>query len=573
MPSDHRPATAPGRGSDDDLDIRIDTEEGGRSVACASVAGQDSSRLAQPAQSQAPFQSQAQLQQQAHLQDSPSAPPLHAHDPILDHSGLTSSPSPSRVPESVPSDARGSSGGGETSGPGHHPQSETRIDVPTSSSWVDVRPTLGAEGEGVGKPDDGGGTHGVDLSDRAASTVPRSSPPHTPRSSSIPTTTVITIEKPDPAPPTYTPATEPPPPPPPTYYPPAPRTPCIRIATCLCFPFYAVAYLLPLGLWTALRVLVRTLWDAVRAVGTALVWTASGVWTWVLAPLGAALGWFIRTCIVAPLRALGRAVGTYVLHPLHTAVVAVLRGVGWAVGRICAGVAAVGGVVGRCVGAVGGWVWTTVLAPLGHLLALLARGIHTAVLRPVWGAVTRVAGWMFAAVAAVGEGCWYVARTLGGVIAWGAVRVWRGVCVVARGVHAYVLTPVYRVVAAVAAGVWWVVTAVAGGCGWVVRTIGRAAARVGSAVWAGVRVVGRGVRDGLVVPVLAGLRAIGTGVHRYVLAPVWGGVAAVGRVVAEMGRAVVRGVEEVVVRPVAGVVKAVGEEIRGIFRSVAEVWK
>ncbi|MGW0764268.1 hypothetical protein [Streptomyces sp. NPDC002676] len=184
-----------------------------------------------------------------------------------------------------------------------------------------------------------------------------------------------------------------------------------------------VALRIPLRILMFVLVLpVRLLWDAVVAV-------ARFLWRYLLAPVGRAIGWVLYALFVVPLKWLYRFLLTPLGRALAWVYVHVLTPIGHGIMWVLAP-------VGRALAWVLYWItrilfvlpalalWRWILAPVGRFLAVIGRGIGTAL-----GHAWRVAG--------------HVSRAVGRVL--GTLARWIFLDPL-RWVYRTVLTPVGHVV-------------------------------------------------------------------------------------------------------------------------------
>ncbi|MFF0381636.1 hypothetical protein [Streptomyces sp. NPDC004286] len=225
--------------------------------------------------------------------------------------------------------------------------------------------------------------------------------------------------------------------------PPAPQPPegCLVVAVRLPVRIVVLVLVVPVRLlWDALVVagrylhatLLRPLGRALLWVGRALfVWPFVALWRWVLVPVGTALGWLGRVLVVVPLgwayvhllAPLGRAVYAYLLAPVG-------RGLAWLVRYLL--VVPARWLYLRVLMPALYWtlrvllvlpalaLWRWVLAPVGRVLAVVAREVADAL-----GHAWRIAGRVSLAVG----------RALGTLFRWIFVEP-------ARWVYRTILTPV-----------------------------------------------------------------------------------------------------------------------------------
>ncbi|MGV9323091.1 hypothetical protein [Streptomyces sp. NPDC003660] len=225
--------------------------------------------------------------------------------------------------------------------------------------------------------------------------------------------------------------------------PPAPQPPegCLVVAVRLPVRIVVLVLVVPVRLlWDALVVagrflhatLLRPLGRALRWVGRALfVWPFVALWRWVLAPVGTALRWLGHVLVVVPLcwayvhllAPLGRAVYAYLLAPVG-------RGLAWLVRYLL--VVPARWLYLRVLMPALYWtlrvllvlpalaLWRWVMAPVGRVLAVVAREVADAL-----GHAWRIAGRVSLAVG----------RALGTLFRWIFVEP-------ARWVYRTILTPV-----------------------------------------------------------------------------------------------------------------------------------
>ncbi|MGV9789739.1 hypothetical protein [Streptomyces sp. NPDC003435] len=225
--------------------------------------------------------------------------------------------------------------------------------------------------------------------------------------------------------------------------PPAPQPPegCLVVAVRLPVRIVVLVLVVPVRLvWDALVVagrylhatLLRPLGRALLWVGRALfVWPFVALWRWVLVPVGTALRWLGRVLVVVPLcwaylhllAPLGRAVYAYLLAPVG-------RGLAWLVRYLL--VVPARWLYLRVLMPALYWtlrvllvlpalaLWRWVLAPVGRVLAVVAREVADAL-----GHAWRIAGRVSLAVG----------RALGTLFRWIFVEP-------ARWVYRTILTPV-----------------------------------------------------------------------------------------------------------------------------------
>jgi len=115
-----------------------------------------------------------------------------------------------------------------------------------------------------------------------------------------------------------------------------------------------------------------------------LVWPATLLWTYVLAPVGRAIGWLLRVLVAVPLQFLWQ----YVLAPVGRAIGAVLaygwRGAGYVLRAVGLGVAWLFRVL---IAIPVAFVWRWTGAPFFRAVAATGRWVNRNVLRPVRQAV------------------------------------------------------------------------------------------------------------------------------------------------------------------------------------------
>ncbi|MGW4288602.1 hypothetical protein ACWEIK_16890 [Streptomyces sp. NPDC004673] len=224
--------------------------------------------------------------------------------------------------------------------------------------------------------------------------------------------------------------------------PPAPQPPegCLVVAVRLPVRIVVLVLVVPVRLvWDALVVagrylhatLLRPLGRALLWVGRALfVWPFVALWRWVLVPVGKALGWLGHVLVAVPLgwayvhllAPLGRAVYAYLLAPVG-------RGLAWLVRYLL--VVPARWLYLRVLMPALYWtlrvllvlpalaLWRWVLAPVGRVLAVVAREVADAL-----GHAWRIAGRLSLAVG----------RALGTLFRWIFVEP-------ARWVYRTILTP------------------------------------------------------------------------------------------------------------------------------------
>ncbi|KAJ3180350.1 hypothetical protein HDU85_004055 [Gaertneriomyces sp. JEL0708] len=360
------------------------------------------------------------------------------------------------------------------------------------------------------------------------------------------------------------------------------------------------------GIWWVTSRVALGIWWVVSQVGQGIWWVVSqvarGIW-WVLSTMAKGIWWVLSTVgslLWAAVAWVGKGIWiviTSVCHWIWIGCKKICIAIIWILTPIFKFIKwmAIGLVVGVT------FLWTKVVQPFfyyvfifplvwtwSHILVPVATFIWNYIFRPVWNLLVQVF-----------EGCWWLSRTIGGLIARGCIHIGRAIkwvfTTIGTGIW-WVLRTLGSGIAVVAKGVWRAVVSIGNGLWWAMRTVGNGILFVATAVWRAVVSIGKGLwwvisaigkRIWLVVSIIGrGIAVVARSVWSVISAvgqAVWSVFSAVGRAIGAVISTVSGWFRDFVIRPLNSAVKAIGRaihdaliqpcvdaaaEIRRSFRSV-----